>query len=224
MVGRRRLWIAGGLIFLVAGVAGFVLGSRIYSEAMADYRAMERTLRENRALLEAKDQELANLQIADKVNRLTQENLREKVSDLQTALVKLEGEVYLYKNLVEDDEAELGLNLESLTLYPALDENAYNYRIVVRRKAVLGQTIDASLSLTIEGNVAGAPHSLAFNEADPHINEHSVAIRFKYFKVLQGTFVLPDGFVPEKVVLSLYEQGKTGSLVIRELPWRVLTF
>jgi len=185
---------------------------------------MERTLRESRALLEAKDQELANLQIADKVNRLTQENLREKVSELQTALVKLEGEVYLYKNLVEDDEAELGLNLESLTLYPALDENTYNYRIVVRRKAALSQTISASLSLTIEGSVEGVPHSLAFNEADPQVSDHAVAIRFKYFKVLQGKFVLPEKFVPEKVVLSLYEQGKTGSLVIRELPWRVLTF
>lgn len=222
--GKRQLAVLIVIGLAASGVVGFTLGSRIYTEAMQEFRALERTLAERSAELETRNQELVNLQIADKVNRLTQENLRGKVSELQTALVKLEGEVYLYKNLVEDDEAEVGLNLESLTLYRTLEENAYSYRIVVRRKAALSQTVDASLSLSIEGRLAGIPHSLPFNEADTSLKEDSMAIRFKYFKVLQGTFVLPEHFVPETVVLSLYEPRTTGSLVIRELPWRASDF
>jgi len=220
-----KWWI---LIFLVgltlSGLLGFVAGGRLYSEAMSNYREFERDVKKHRAELAASNQELVNLQIADKVNRLTQEKLREKVSELQTALVKLEGEVYLYKNLVEDDEAELGLNLESLTLYRTLEENVYSYRIVVRRKAALSQTIEASLSLSIEGRLRGIPYSLPFNMADTSLGDDPMVIRFKYFKVLQGTFVLPDHFVADKVTLSLFEPGRTDSLVIKELPWRVSDF
>lgn len=209
---------------IAATVAGFIVGGRFYSQAMVNYRSLESSLEEREAELSESRQEIVNLQIADKVNRLTQERLREKVTELQTNLVELEGEVYLYKNLVEDDDGDIGLNLESLTLYSTLEPGTFQYRIVVRRKAALSQAIEVSLSLSIEGKMLGAPFSLPFHGADPSVEEDTLAIRFKYFKVLQGTFVLPEGFLAEKVVLSMYESGRADSLVIKELPWKVSEF
>lgn len=208
----------------MAALAGFVIGGRFYSDAMVDYRRILDSLEERDAELAERRQQMVNLDIADKVNRLTQERLREKVTELQTRLVELEGEVYLYKNLVEDDDGDIGLNLESLTLYRTLEPGTFQYRIVVRRKAALSQSIEVSLSLSIEGKMLGAPFSLPFHGADPSVEEDTLAIRFKYFKVLQGVFMLPEGFEAEKVVLSMYESGRAESLVIKELPWKVSEF
>ncbi len=221
---KRRLVILLGCALIAAAVAGYVLGSRHYGAAMTQYRANLEAREQLAAQLLAKEQEVVNLDLADKVNRLTMEQLRQKVTELQTDLVKLESELFLYKNLVEDDEAELGLNLESLTLRATEEENRYEYRIVVRRKAALSQSIDASVTLSIEGELLGIPYSVPLNEADLSIEEDALNIRFKYFKVLRGTLALPEHFVPSKVILSLYETGRADSLVIKELPWRVSAF
>ena len=217
---RRRL------LPVVAAVAvglavGFTLGARLYDGVLADYQGLRTTIRRQEAVIEGKDQQVANLEIADKVNRLTQEKLREKVAELQTDLVKLEGQVYLYKNLVDDDEAEIGLNLESFTMLPAEGDNRFSYRIVVRRKAALSQTIEASLTLAIEGSRDGVPYSIGYGDVDPAVGGETLDFKFKYFRVIEGVFELPEGFVPEKVILSLYEAGRPESLAIIEQPWKV---
>ncbi|MCK9503380.1 MAG: hypothetical protein M0Q95_04255 [Porticoccaceae bacterium] len=221
---RRQLAILLVSALVIGLLLGFAFGGRIFSDAMLDYRRMEKQLADTETLLNQRDQELANLTIADKVNQLTQEKLREKVTELRTELVSLEGELYLYKNLVEDDEGQLGLSLENITLRKTGDDNSFLYQIVVRRKEVLSQTIDATLALSIEGSLLKIPDTIAFSEADPAMDEDNISFRFKYFKVIQGTFVLPEHFVPEKLVVSLYETGRPNSLVIKEYPWRVSEF
>jgi len=224
VVSRRQLAILLVSALIAGLLLGFAFGGRIFGDAMLDYRRMEKQLADAQALLEQRDQELVNLTIADKVNQLTQEKLREKVTELRTELVSLEGELYLYKNLVDDDEGQLGLSLESISLRKTGDDNSVLYQIVVRRKEVLSQTIDATLSVSIEGTLLKIPDTISLSEADPGADEDSISFRFKYFKVIEGTFELPEHFVPEKLVLSLYETGRPNSLVIKEYPWRLSEF
>lgn len=216
----RQLLLLLCAVALVGMLLGLALGGRLFSAAMSEKRSLSTRLEALQAELADKDQQVVNLDIADKVNRLTQEKLREKVSELQAELAGLQGELEVYKNL-EDDGADVGLSLENLTLRPGQVPNSFNYQFVVRRKAALSHTIDATLALSIEGKMLGIPDTLTFNEADPALGGDALRLKFKYFKVVQGNFVLPEHFVAERIVLSLYETGRADSLVIREIPWRV---
>jgi hypothetical protein len=203
---------------------GFLAGGRYFGEKMAKWREV-RT--ENKALvttLEEREQHIVNLEMADNVNRLAEEKLRQQLTELQTEQVKLEGELYLYKGLAEDEEAKVGLNLESLTIRPGEAPDRFRYDMVVRRTEVLSKTVDVALSLKIEGQLHGIPFSVAYREADPEVKDDRVSVSFKYFKLLQGEFVLPEHFVPERVEVSLYESGRADSLVIKEIPWKVISY
>ena len=218
-VSRKRfvvvLWLA------VGAVAGFLLGSQFLSERMATAEERRVALKKLQAQYEAQQQQLINLEMADKVNKLTQEKLRERVAELQTERMNLENELFVYKKLAEDDEAEIGLNLESLTLRPQEggDGRTFAYEILLRRKAGLDKSIEATLSLNVEGLLLGIPDTLSFEQVDPELRDESVSVTFKYFRVVKGQFVLPEHFEPRTIVLSLYETGRADSLIIKEFPW-----
>ena len=216
------------LIFLGCGVLGgaligFGLGSQFYSSSMD---SMRQKVKAHAALVadhEAQQQQLVNLEMADQVNRLAQEKLRQRVTELQTERVKVETDLYVYKKLLEDDETEAGLSLESLLIREVEGESReFNYDIVLRRKEASSQSIEATLSVEIEGQLHGIPFAVSFREADPELSEESLSVTFKYFKIVKGKFVLPEFFEPSNVVLSLYEKGHADSLVIKEIHWQPL--
>jgi hypothetical protein len=89
----------------------------------------------------------------------------------------------------------------------------------VRGNSPKNDAIDASVSLTIEGERDGESYGLPFDEADLSLQGKGIAVRFKYFKVLRGSLVLPANFTPAKVVLSVIEKGNASSLRITEFPW-----
>lgn len=217
--GFRRA--VGPLLLLAFGVAlGFVAGSRYFGENMTSYRALQTEHRQLQREFAAREQRLVNLETADQVNRASLERLRGMVGDLEARLARQQEELHLYENLVAEGDAAMGLSLENFSLRATGEPRVFDYRIVVRRKAALSQPIEASVTLDIEGRRHGIPYAASFNEVDLSLREKVVDIRFRYFKVLRGRFVLPRHFEPERVVFSLYEADNPEAAVTREIPWQ----
>lgn len=218
---HRRLGLL--LLFLALSlVLAYLAGSRHFGATIAAYRAERETLVEAREELDRLRQEVVNREVAEQVDGASLEAMRRLVADLQAELATREEELGLYRSLMDDQgEASDGLQVDSLTLRPALESDSFHYRIVVRRRADPNESVDVSVSLSIDGQRDGEPVSIPFNEADLSLQEDALSIRFKYFKVLRGTFVLPGGFLPGKVVLTVMEKNDPTTLRIVDFPWRL---
>ena len=96
----KRIALYWGISVVVCALAGFVVGSRYFSDVLQTHRENKKALKQYKHRVAEQDQRLVNLEIADKVNRLTQEKLRLTVTELKTQQIKLEGELFLYKNLI----------------------------------------------------------------------------------------------------------------------------
>lgn len=210
-------------LVLVAMVS-FVLGRGLFNAKMEKYRLQQQDLAAAQEEIARLRQDLVNREVAEKVDSGSLEQMRQQVGQLQDLLSKQEGELSLYRNLFDDNEEPSGLHIDSLNLRRAPGADSFQYRIVVRRKAVLNESVDVAVSLSIEGQRDGAAVSIPFNEADLSLQGEALSIRFKYFKVLRGAFVLPEDFVPARVVLSVLEKDSPSSLRIVQFPWSVETY
>ena len=220
---REAIFIGCGLIG--GTLLGFVLSYQYHGarlETAADRLALLSRLEEEHA---AQQQQLVNLETADRINKLAEEKLRQRLNEMQTERIKLESELYVYKKLLEDDETDTGLSLESLLIRGVEgDERRFSYDIVLRRTAALEQSVEARLSVDIEGELHGIPYSLPLKEADPALHEDALALSLRYFKVVKGELVLPEHFEPRTVIMSVYEAGRADSLVIKEMAWSPITY
>lgn len=217
---RLQMGLAAGLVIIV-GILCFMAGARYFNSAMVEKRLQKWELHSTREELMSLQQEKVNLELDNTVNEAALEQIRERMVSLQQQLARQGEELGLYRTLMAEQGDTDALSVDSLNLRPTAEANTYQYRMVVRGRPELSKAIDASISLTIEGLLAGEPHTIPFNEADLSLQGEGLAIRFKYFKVLRGEFVLPAGFVPHKVVLSVLEKGNASSLRFTEFPWRV---
>lgn len=224
MVGKKPIHPVRVVIFslsvVCALVAGFLAGSHDFIALMRNSGALKDRNNELEKDMEECQQAAVNLEVADKVNKLAQEKLRQRVNELQNERVNMESELYVYKKLAENDDSEIGLNIESLTIRKSeAKENHFYYEMLLRRKPASSKSVEATVSLKIEGRLDGAPHSVSFREADPELNQDALSVNFKYFKVIKGAFILPERFHPEIIVTSLYETGQEDSLAIKEISW-----
>lgn len=219
--GRRRWLLLGGVAGVVLLAGAYLMGSRYYGAAMEAYRTQQQDLLTAQSEVAQLRQDLVNREVGDKVDGASLEQLRQQVAGLQSALALQESELNLYRNLLDEYDEPSGLHVDGLTLRRAPGLDSFQYRIVVRRRANLNESADVSVSLSIDGQRQGEPASIPFNEADLSMQGDGLSIRFRYFKVLRGTFVLPADFVPSKVVLSVLEKNDPSSLRIVEFPWQV---
>ncbi|MCK9468827.1 MAG: hypothetical protein M0Q49_05370 [Porticoccaceae bacterium] len=217
---RLRLVLLLGLMVVLL-VLAYLAGSHHFSANVATYRAEREELLATREELDRLRQELVNREVAVQVDSASLETMRQLVADLQAQLARREEDLGLYRSLMDDQDGSPGLQVDSLTLRQAPEADSFHYRIVVRRRADPNESVDVSVSLAIDGLRDGEPVSVPFNEADLSLQEDALSIRFKYFKVLRGTFVLPADFVPAKVVLTVMEKNDPGTLRIVDFPWEL---
>lgn len=220
----KGLALLGVVALLLVATASFLLGNGLFNGNMAECRLQGQELQAAHAEIARLQQELVNREVAEKVDSGSLEQMRQQVGMLQDQLSKQEGELGLYRNLFDDNEEPSGLHIDSLNLRRAPGADSFQYRIVVRRKATLNESVDVAVSLSIDGQKDGLAVSIPFNEADLSLQGEAMSIRFKYFKVLRGAFVLPADFVPSRVVLSVLEKDNPSSLRIVQFPWSVETY
>ncbi len=220
---RARLLVAVVVVFLLS-LSAYLAGARYFGAAMDAYREAERELASHREEVSRLRQELVNREVAEQVDSASLEAMRQLVAELQSQIARKEEELGLYRTLLDDHEEPTGLQVDSLTLRRAPGADSFQYRIVVRRRAHLSESVDVSVSLSIDGQRQGELASIPFNEADLTLNSDALSIRFRYFKVLRGTFVLPADFVPAKVVLTVMEENDPGTLRIVDFPWQLTEF
>jgi len=200
---------------------GYVAGARYFGERMSEWRNLTDENNRLRETVSEQGQQVANLELADRVNKMAEEKLRQQLAALQTEQVDLENDLNLYRNLVEDDSDPVGFTLESFSVRKGDQPNRFVYDMVLRRKDVLSQAVDFAVSLELKGELHGIPFSAGYKEVDPNVNSDVVSVSIKYFRVIQGVLELPDHFSPANVVISIYQEGKADSLLIKEFPWRI---
>ena len=80
-----------------------------------------------------------------------------------------------------------------------------------------GETTSGSASIRVEGVHEGELRALAWEALAQRKPEQAPAFSFKYFQELDVSFVLPEGFTPNRVVLVV--KSAQGDQFERSFPW-----
>ena len=74
---------------------------------------------------------------------------------------------------------------------------------IVHRGASDYAKYEGELSLSVEGRLAEAPHTIDLSSLDTATESGVLPLRFQYLQRIQIAVSLPEGFVPEIVVSSV---------------------
>lgn len=213
----------------IALVAGWLL-SIVATWAIASYRAapglfaMQSRLSQAEAErgkrvdeLDKIKQKLSISERSDQVSRSANEALQEQLTTAEEEIASLRADLAFYQRLMGGKAPRQGLTVQQIALRRIGDGRGYELRATLTQNLRKGETTSGDARIRIEGMLAGSLKSLDWSELAQRKPEQAPVFSFKYFQEFDASFVLPEGFTPNRVVLVM--KSAQGDQFERSFPW-----
>lgn len=220
---RAGRWVL--LAALAAGL-GMIWAAFEMGQSRAGYNRLEAQRRERELRDELIRQEsmadnlreqVALLETDSRIKQESYKQLETELRSLQTRVQAQAEDLAFYQRVVAVDEKE-GLRVQELQVARGAESGAYTLRLVLAQALRNDRRISGTLELVLEGRRDGAPASLALTDLTPD-SLARLDFSFRYFQNLQSELRVPDGFVPERVKVTLNPKGKKAKPVEQSFAW-----
>ena len=145
-----------------------------------------------------------------------QDMLTRQVNGLTGENTQLKEELAFLQRLFADSSKEVGLSIQRMTLDRASDES-WHYGLIVVRGGP--QTSDFEGRVGLVATIVpsdGRPQNLRLPEDQPDAAQ-ALALKFKYYQRLEGTFRVPAGAQVTALTARVYDQAAAEPRATRTL-------
>ncbi|RXR03533.1 DUF6776 family protein [Pseudoxanthomonas composti] len=215
---RRLLWGGAWLASLavVAVIAVSVAGPGAGSsglQALSSRRALNEAQRQIRTLT----QRQATLTRSDSISREANRDLQSTLAERDQEIADLRADVDFYERLVGPTDQRKGLTVFS-SQFVDQGPAGWDYQIVLTQTLNRGAISEGQMRLAVEGLRDGKLTTLDWNALHGQAAAPAQTYSFRYFQQLEGRVMLPAGFTPQRVKVSLRGQDVA---IERDLDWKV---
>lgn len=187
---------------------------------------MREILQINRQL-EADNEELRDkvlwLERNREIDEQTMLGIRDQLVKLQDEFYKQKGELEFYKGIMTNTEQSMGLNVQGLYIEDMGADNLYRYRLILTNVAKSDRTIEGTVKISLNGlDKEGQSQQLNFSDISSP-QRKNWKFKFKNFIRLEGSFILPEGYLAKRVTVELLSKGKQEKIAGRIFEWSSVT-
>ncbi len=212
---RRVLLTLAAMLALLAAYAlgaGWLWPDALGGPGIAELQQQIATLSDE---LERARQRNTMLKRSDDVSHAANQQLQSDIESRDERIAALEADVSFYERLVGGSAQRQGLSVHSLQVGD-LGDGTYRFQVTLTQNLKKTQLSRGELSLSIEGTQAGKLTVLDWDALLDKAAAPAAKFEFKYFQQVEGSFTLPAGFVPLRVLV--HTRGEAGSLE-RSINW-----
>ncbi len=213
--GAFKFYTMLGLIFIIWGYLGVKLGNVHYDYQREQIDTHLQSIDNLKAENEKLTKSLNILGVELEVANLAQKNA---FADIQKGLAReaeLQKKVAFYQQVMAPELDEDGFLIDGFHLEPTLSERVYRFELVLIQQKKIKQSLTGNLKITLMGSEQEKSRQYALKDLLIEQDGKGLKFGFKYFQVIQGKMLLPEGFTPEKVSVhaSIYQnRRKKGEL------------
>ncbi len=211
---RWRGWlIAGALLWLLSLAITWKLASERAAPDLAQARqtlAQERRqARQDTAELDDLRQQAATLKRSDQISRNANIELQNELAEREEEVSGLRADVAFYERLVGSTGQRQGLRVHEAKFAPE-SGGTWHYTVTLTQNLNRGTISKGSMRFVVDGIRAGKLGTVKWDELVQTPNAPGKPFSFRYFQQLEDSVMLPPGFTPQRVRVSL--QGNAGTI------------
>lgn len=179
-------------------------------------RDVERTLAERTGQNATLEERLAVATRADQVSREANQALERTLAEREEEISGLRADLEFYERLV-GGSARQGLRVHEFRLRPIAGTRGFGFVLTLTQNLRRGAAVNGEVTVAIEGVRDGKVARLSWTDLIQDPGARPMPFAFKYFQRLDGSFVLPDGFTPTRVLVD--GKGSGGETITHAQPW-----
>ena len=155
-----------------------------------------------RAEIEDLRQQVATLTRSDQVSREANIDLQATLAERDEEISALRADVAFYERLVGSTSQRRGLTVHGLKLQ-AQGSGAWHFTATLTQTLNRAAVSSGTLTVAVEGSRNGSLERLGWSELRQLEDAPGVEYSFKYFQQVEGDLLLPEGFMPLRVIVRL---------------------
>ena len=194
-------------LMAVSLAVGLVVGQWSGKEAVLQNGALLQRLNALEGLQQSLERELAASKLAADVQEQAAQELQQRLTQLLGEKVELENAVSFYRDLMEVGAKKEGLRVASFTVLATNTPQIFQFSILVTQIAEKRKYVAGDIQLKVIGILQGGRQEVIFDAKNAVVG-FPLKLRFKYFQDLVGQIRLPPDFIPERVSISVQQNGK----------------
>lgn len=151
-------------------------------------------------------QRVATLSRSDQISREANRDVQSMLAEKDEEIAGLRGDVAFYERFVGSSGARKGLAVHSAE-FAAEAGGSWRYEVVVTQSINRGGLTQGQMRFSIEGVRQGKLATVNWDELHQKTGAPAQEYSFRYFQRLGGSVILPAGFTPQRVKVTLRGGG-----------------
>ncbi|MCF5888022.1 DUF6776 family protein [Aeromonas veronii] len=194
------------VVLAVGGLIGYFVGNHQELAQSSLLVVQQETLdRQGKAIgqlkteLGVKDTQLATQKAAFEQLQTTLKSQEAQVQELKRQLA-------FFERIMRPTGEQVGVVIDNLTLQETSIPGRYHYRLALTQPAKKRELFRGQVQIRVEGSLADKPKTLTGRDLGMKVSEWRYALR--YFQLLEGNWQLPEGFVPDRIRVTINKDGR----------------
>jgi hypothetical protein len=163
-------------------------------------------LREQKRLVDQLRQEVATLKRSDQISRNANAELQSTLAEREEEVSGLRADVDFYERLVGSTGKRQGLRVHEAVFAPE-NGGTWHYTVTLTQNLNRGAISKGSMRFNVEGVRGGKLSTVKWDELLNKQGAPGKPFSFRYFQQLEDSVMLPPGFTPQRVRVSLVGNG-----------------
>lgn len=209
------LWLLSLVVLYV--ICSFTMTPGYFRSQMA-LRAAEESVAQLRAESDELRDEVVRLKRGAQVDDQARQSLELTLAQSKTELAGLRSELAFYEKVVSGGAEQAGLAINDLNLTSTQDPRIFRFTITLSQNLKKDRMARGRLKLAVSGVQAQKMARLDYADLGGG-DSADLKFEFKYFQRIEGTVMLPAGFVPDQVRVDALGEDGAGR-VSRDFAWR----
>ncbi len=206
----------------ICGAAGFGVGVYLIDrDARQAIDLFQEITTENSALkghVERLKQQNSIFESGSKVDQLSVQKAQERLGEMQAALGETKEMLAFYQRIMAPEKSNDSLYIQNVRVISMAESRHYKFMLTLAQGVGNKRSTKGEYSLVLSGKLVGEAKSFRLNEL-VSVKKSSQPFKFRYFQTEAWNLVLPDGFVPEKLRVTLKPSTKGVERVDKEWQW-----
>jgi hypothetical protein len=141
------------------------------------------------------------------VERQTVVMLQGEMIKQQDEVFKLREELEFYQGIMSSAGESRGLNIQGLRIVETSQPRSYYFKLILTHVSKSAKIAAGKLSILLEGVQDDILRTIDIREL---MLSKSLSLNFKFssFERIQGSIMLPDGFVAHRVIVRVRQEGR----------------
>lgn len=194
------------VVFVVGGLVGYLIGNRQELAQSSLMTVQQETLeRQSKAISQLKT-ELGVKETLLATQKAAFEQLQQTLKDQEAQVQEQKRQLAFFERIMRPTGDQVGVAIDNLTLQETSVPGRYHYRLALTQPAKKRELFRGQVQIRVEGSLADKPKILSSRDLGMKVGEGRYALR--YFQLLEGNWQLPEGFIPDRVRITIPKEGR----------------